>query len=135
MLHLVSQFVSNTFFFFFVLRFVLLCIFVVPCYLFFLPFFSHQYNVTQFNLKTIIFMFMAQCIIGRRYICACFCEIFPFFVIRNIKFILLVTVPVCATNVLQDKGHVIGCKGGLKNSCKGRLCEQRLFSDIKSQSL
>ena len=65
-------------------------------------FFSHQCNVTQFNLKTIMFMFMAQCIIGQRYICACFCEIFPLFVIRNTKFLLLVTVPVCATNVLQD---------------------------------
>ena len=38
-----------------------------------------------------MFMFMAQCIIGQRYICACFCDIFPLFVIRNIKFILLVT--------------------------------------------
>ena len=74
--------------------------FLVIC--FFFPFFSHQCNVTQFNLKTIMFMFMAQCIIGQRYICACFCEIFPLFVIRNTKFLLLVTAPVCATNVLQD---------------------------------
>ena len=91
--------------------------------------------MTQFNLKTIMFMFMEQCIIGRRYICACFCEIFPLFVIRNIKFILLVTVLVCATNLLQDEGHVIGCKGGLKNSCRGRLCEPRLFSGINGLSI
>ena len=48
-------------------------------------------------------MFMAQCIIGRRYICACFCEIFLLFVIRNIKFILLVTVLVCATNACTPR--------------------------------
>ena len=58
--------------------------------------------MTQFDLKTIMFMSMAQCIIGRRYICACFCEIFPLFVIRNMKLVLLVTVLVSATNVLQD---------------------------------
>ena len=30
---------------------------------------------------------------------------------------------------------MIGCKGGLKNSCRGRLCEQRLFSDINGLSI
>ena len=30
---------------------------------------------------------------------------------------------------------MIGCKGGLKNSCRGRLCEQRLFSGINGLSI